>query len=134
MVHEAETFHADLLNCCHLRRFIVFGKLHINAHDVGVRAAGAPPDPRDHLVGLVWFAGADDLQRLLAVERNPFEGYGVLALLTGNVNDVEVAALVGRLATMTLALLLRLRASKRDVCGLFAEEMEAAMEVLGMRQ
>jgi hypothetical protein len=69
---------------------------------VGVRAAGAPPDPKDHLVGLVWFTGADDLQRLLAVELNPFEGYGVLALLTGNVNDVEVAALVGRLATMTL--------------------------------
>ena len=72
--HEAETLHADLQNCCHLWRFIIFGKLHINADDVGIRAACAPPDPKDHLVGLVWFAGADDLRRLLAVELNAFEG------------------------------------------------------------
>ena len=76
--------------------------MHTNTDDPTKPAAKLPPEPGDHLVGLVWFAGADDLQRLLAVELNPCEGFGVLALLAGDVNVDEVAALVRRLVLMML--------------------------------
>ena len=102
MVHQAEFLDAHLQNCCSLRRFVFPGVLHINSDEARIQAAALHPEPTHHLVGLVWFAGADDLQRLLAVELNPFERSGLVALLAGDVNVDEVAPLVRRLGMMTL--------------------------------
>ena len=102
MVHQAELLDAQLQDCCHLGRFIFVGVVHTNADDPTKPVAKLHPEPGDHLVGLFWYAGADDLQRLVAVELNPFEGCCVLALLAGDVNDNEVAPLVRRLGMMTL--------------------------------
>ena len=49
----------------------VVGVLHINSDEARIQAVALHPEPAHHLVGLVWFAGADDIQRLLAVELNP---------------------------------------------------------------
>ena len=102
MVHQAELIDAQLQGCFHLGRFIFTGVVHTNANEPRIQAASLPLEPRDHLVGLVWFTGADDLQRLLAVELNPFERSGVVALLAGHFNVDEVAPLVRCLGTMTL--------------------------------
>ena len=102
MVHQAEFVDAQLQDCRHLGRFIFVGVVHTNADDPTNPAAKLPPEPGDHLAGLVWFAGADDLQRLLAVELNPFERSGVVALLAGDINVDEVAPLVRCLGMMTL--------------------------------
>ena len=69
------------------------GVLHINSDEARIQAAALHPEPAHHLVSLVRFAGADGIQCFLAVELNPCEGFGVLALLAGVVNIVEVAAL-----------------------------------------
>lgn len=78
--------------------------MHTNADDPTIRtlAAKLPLEHGDHLVGLFWYAGADDLQHLVAMELNPFEGCCVLALLAGDVNVDEVPALVRRLGMMML--------------------------------
>jgi len=102
VVHQAEFVDAQLQDCCHLGRFIFVGVVHTNTDDPTKPAAKLHPEPGDHLVGLFWYAGADDLQRLVAVELNPFEGCCVLALLAGDVNVDEVAALVRRLGMMML--------------------------------
>ena len=102
MVHQAEFLDAQLQDCRHLWRFFVAGVLHINSDEARIQAAALHPEPAHHLVGLIWFASADDLQRLLAVELNPFERSGVVALLAEDVNVDEVAPLVRRLGMMTL--------------------------------
>jgi len=102
VVHQAEFVDAQLQDCRHLGRFIFVGVVHTNADDPTKPAAKHPPKPGDHLIGLLWYAGADDLQRLVAVELNPFEGFSVLALLAGDVNVDEVAPLVRRVGLMML--------------------------------
>ena len=102
MVHQAEFLDAQLQDCRHLWRFFFVGVLHINSDEARIQATALHPEPAHHLVGLVWYAVADDLQHLLAVELNPFERSGVLALLAEDVNVDEVAALVRCLAMVTL--------------------------------
>ena len=100
MVHQAEFLDAQLQDCRHLWRFFFVGVLYINSDEARIQATALHPEPAHHLISLVWLAGADDLQRLFAVELNPYEGSHVLALLARDVNVDEVAALVQQLAMM----------------------------------
>ena len=78
------------------------GILDINADVVRVQAAEPLQDPADHLVGFLRIARAYDIQLFLVVDANLLEVHLVVVLLTGDMNVVNLGALVRCLTTRTL--------------------------------